>query len=131
MKLRALGALKLARKARDEDVPAKRADFLFWATCWIFKILIFHVIIFNNQNQLKTLKIQLQFILVLSTSKIVDSTYKLVILKIHRTTCRVWSCFVCSSRSFRICSTVLTTICFNDCPLVYIIYLKVSHNLVI
>ena len=26
---RALGALKLARKARDENVPAKRADFLF------------------------------------------------------------------------------------------------------
>ena len=39
---------------------------------------------FNNQNQLKTLKIQLQFILVLSKSKIVDYTYKLVILKIHR-----------------------------------------------
>ena len=43
------------------------------------------VIIFNNQNQLKTYKIQLQFILVLSESKIVDSTYELVILKIHRT----------------------------------------------
>ena len=43
------------------------------------------VIIFNNQNHLKTYKIQLQFILVLSESKIVDSTYKLVILKIHPT----------------------------------------------
>ena len=28
IKLRALGALKLAREARDENVPAKRADFL-------------------------------------------------------------------------------------------------------
>ena len=46
---------------------------------------MFQVIIFNNQNQLKTYKIQLHFILVLSKSKIVDSTYKLVILKIHRT----------------------------------------------
>ena len=27
---RALGALKLAREARDENVPAKRADFLFF-----------------------------------------------------------------------------------------------------
>ena len=41
--------------------------------------------IFNNQNQLKTCKIQLHFILVLSKSKIVDSTYKLVISKIHHT----------------------------------------------
>ena len=40
---------------------------------------------YNNQNQLKTYKIQLQFILVLSKSKIVNYTYKLVILKIHRT----------------------------------------------
>ena len=46
---------------------------------------MFQVIIFNNQNQLKTYKIQLQFILVLSKSNIVDSTYKLVIVKIHRT----------------------------------------------
>ena len=46
---------------------------------------MFQIIIFNNQNQLKTYKIQLQFILVLSKSKIVDSTYKLVILNIHRT----------------------------------------------
>ena len=46
---------------------------------------MFQVIIFNNQNQLKTYKIQLMFILVLSKSKIVDYTYKLVILKIHRT----------------------------------------------
>ena len=29
IKSRALGALKLAREARDENVPAKRADFLF------------------------------------------------------------------------------------------------------
>ena len=46
---------------------------------------MFQVIIFNNQNQLKSFKIQLQLILVISKSKIVDSTYKLVILKIHRT----------------------------------------------
>ena len=46
---------------------------------------MFQVIIFNNQNQLKTYKIKLQFILVFSKSKIVDSIYKLVILKIHRT----------------------------------------------
>ena len=45
---------------------------------------MFQVIIFNNQNQLKTYKIQLQFILVLYKSKKVDSTYKLLILKIHR-----------------------------------------------
>ena len=42
-------------------------------------------VIFNIQNQLNTYKIQLEFILVLSKSKIVDSTNKLVILKIHRT----------------------------------------------
>ena len=42
---------------------------------------MFQVIIFNNQNQLNTYKIQLQFILVLSKSKIVDSTYKLVTLR--------------------------------------------------
>ena len=41
--------------------------------------------IFNNQNELKMYIIQIQFILVLSKSKTVDSTYKLVILKIHRT----------------------------------------------
>ena len=46
---------------------------------------MFQVIIFNNQNQLKTYKIQLQFTLALSKSKLVDSTYTLVILKIHRT----------------------------------------------
>ena len=46
---------------------------------------MFQVIIFNDQNQLKTYKIQLQFNLALSKSKIVESTYKLVILKIHRT----------------------------------------------
>ena len=45
---------------------------------------MFQVIIFNIQNQLKKYKIQLQFILVLSKSEIVDSTYKLVILKMHR-----------------------------------------------
>ena len=27
---RALGALKLASEARNENVPAKRADFLIW-----------------------------------------------------------------------------------------------------
>ena len=46
---------------------------------------MFHVITFKNQNQLKTYKKQLQFILVLSKSEIVDSTYKLVVLKIHCT----------------------------------------------
>ena len=46
---------------------------------------MFQVIILNNQNELKTHKIQLQFILVLSKSKIVDYTYKLVLSKIHRT----------------------------------------------
>ena len=46
---------------------------------------MFQVIIFNNRNQLKTYKIQLQFILVLSKSKIVDFIYELVILKIHHT----------------------------------------------
>ena len=46
---------------------------------------MFQIIISNDQNQLKTYKIQLQFFLVLSKSKIVDSTYKMVILKIHRT----------------------------------------------
>ena len=46
---------------------------------------MFQVIMLNNQNQLKTYKIQLKFILVLSKSKIVDYTYKLVIIKIHRT----------------------------------------------
>ena len=45
---------------------------------------MFQVIILHNKNQLKTYKVQLQFILVLSKSKIVDSTHKLVILKIHR-----------------------------------------------
>ena len=64
---------------------ARNKNFLIWETCWIFNILMFHVIIFNNQNQLKTYKIHLQFILVLSESKIVDSTYKQLILKIHRT----------------------------------------------
>ena len=29
---RALGALKRAREARDENVPAKRADFLIYKT---------------------------------------------------------------------------------------------------
>ena len=51
----------------------------------MFSILMFQDIIFNNRNQLKSYKIQLQFILVLSKSKIVDSSYKLVVLKIHRT----------------------------------------------
>ena len=46
---------------------------------------MFQVVILNNQNQLKTYKIQLKFILVLSKYKIVDYTHKLVILKIHRT----------------------------------------------
>ena len=86
---------------------------------------MFQVIIFNNQNQLKTYEIQLQFILVLSKSKIVDYTYKLVILKIHRTAV-VFDC-VLSVRheGFHTCSAVLTTICFYDYPLVYIIYFEV------
>ena len=46
--------------------------FMISETCWIFNILMFHVIIFNIENQLKTYKIQLQFILVLSKSKIVE-----------------------------------------------------------
>ena len=54
---------------------------------------MFQLIIFNNQNQLKTYKIQLQFILVLSKSKIVDYTYKLAIIKIHRTAV-VFDCVV-------------------------------------
>ena len=33
---RALGALKLAREARDENVPAERADFLDSVTVHIF-----------------------------------------------------------------------------------------------
>ena len=33
---------------------------------------MFHGIIFDNQNQLKTYKLQLQFILVISKSKIVE-----------------------------------------------------------
>ena len=48
--------------------------FLISKTCWIFNILMFDVIIFYNQNQSKTYKKQLQFILVLSKSKIVDIT---------------------------------------------------------
>ena len=104
--------------------------FLISKTCWIFSILMFQIIILNNKNQLETYKIQLKFILVISKSKIVHSTYKLVILKLHHCS-RVLSCFVCSSRSFCTCSAVLTTISFNHYPLVFIIYLKVSHNLVI
>ena len=41
---------------------------------------MFQDIIFHNQKHLKTYKIQLQFILVLSKSKIVDYTHKLVIV---------------------------------------------------
>ena len=38
IELRALGALKLAREARNENVPAKRADFLLYncETHWTF-----------------------------------------------------------------------------------------------
>ena len=48
IKSRALGALKLARKARDENVPAKRADFFIFVltvyekTIWIVKYLCIH-----------------------------------------------------------------------------------------
>ena len=59
---------------------------------------MFQVIIFNNQNQLKIYKIQIQFIIVLSKSKIVDVTHKQVILKIHRTAvvfdCALSACHV-------------------------------------
>ena len=51
--------------------------------------------IFNNQNKLKTYKIKLQFILVLSKSKIVDSSYILMILKIHRTAVVVFDRVYC------------------------------------
>ena len=49
---RALGALKLAREARDENVPAKRADFLF-NYCFAFikiLILIINVVIIKFDN---------------------------------------------------------------------------------
>ena len=38
---RALGALKLAREARDENVPAKRADFfiLYYFICNFFSVM--------------------------------------------------------------------------------------------
>ena len=36
---RALGALKLASEARDENVPAKRADFFFYED-WLIFVLI-------------------------------------------------------------------------------------------
>ena len=64
-----------------EFMALKRAPICGRNVCLAF----FFWLIFNIQNQLKTYKIQLQLILVLSKSKIVDSTYKLVILKIHRT----------------------------------------------
>ena len=92
---------------------------------------MFQVIILNNKNQLKTYKIQLHFILVLSKSKIVDYTYKLLILKIHRTAV-VFDCVLSlRHKAFVHVPHVLTAICFHDYPLVYIIYLKVSHNPVI
>ena len=77
---------------------------------------MFQVIIFNNQNEFKAYKIQLKFILVLSKSKIVDSTYKLVILQIHRIV--VVFDRVLSVRDEA--PAVLTTISFYDYPLVYI-----------
>ena len=76
-------------------------------TYWIFSILMFHVIIFNNRNQLKTYKIELQFILVLSKLKIVDSTYKLVILIIYLTAVvfdRV--CLFVTKLSYMLCSVI-------------------------
>ena len=85
---------------------------------------MFQVIIFNNRNQLKTCKIQLQFILILSKSKIVDSIYKLVILKFHRTAI-VFYCVLSVRHEAFVHAP------FYDYLLVYIIYLKVSHNLVI
>ena len=76
--------------------------FLISKTCWIFSILMYQVIIFNNQNQLKTYKIQLHFILLLFKSKIVDSTYKLVILIIHRVlqSCLIVFCLFVTKLSY-------------------------------
>ena len=38
----ALGALKLAREARSENVPAKRADF-FSLVCYFYQLLVLYL----------------------------------------------------------------------------------------
>ena len=40
IELRALGALKLASEARDENVPAKRADFLNLISVFLYKLIL-------------------------------------------------------------------------------------------
>ena len=56
IKSRALGALKLASEARDENVPAKRADFLISVDLVMFFIILIKIIsrsykmYFKNQN---------------------------------------------------------------------------------
>ena len=40
IKSRALGALKLAREARDENVPAKRADFFHYEQLLVSRVFI-------------------------------------------------------------------------------------------
>ena len=79
---------------------------------------MFQVIIFNDQNQLKSYRIQLKFILLLSKSKIVDYTYKLVILKIHRTAV-VFVCVLSVRNEAFIHSLQLNHYFFFDYPLVY------------
>ena len=43
IKSRALGALKLAREARDENVPAKRADFFYCVYDLLNKQMLYRV----------------------------------------------------------------------------------------
>ena len=54
IKSRALGALKLAREARDENVPAKRADFLYVNQDILLLIVI--SIAFNYWNMIYSRK---------------------------------------------------------------------------
>ena len=61
IKSRALGALKLAREARDENVPAKRADFFFHILGYFFLFVTFfqtYYLIFHNQKVAKHCKEQ-------------------------------------------------------------------------
>ena len=48
IKSRALGALKLAREARDENVPAKRADSFFLRNYYSKKINSKNPVIFSQ-----------------------------------------------------------------------------------
>ena len=48
IKSRALGALKLASEARDENVPAKWADFFFIFTFFI--IVLFYLLLFTSDR---------------------------------------------------------------------------------